>query len=227
MDKFKVFIINYDHLTWPKLMAEYISVFDNCEPIFIDNNSTYPPLLEWYKSCPYKVVKLDKNLGHLSPWESGIIEELADQYYVVTDSDLDLAGIPADCVWHLIDGLKLYPDIYKCGLGIEYRGIPEDDIVLRDFKRWQSRWANPAIYLGNGFYKARVDTTFAVYDKQRPMDIYGTQFLIKAIRADRPYWVRHIPYYIREKDIDEEYRYYLEHCLISECTVKRLRSWSQ
>ena len=32
----------------------------------IDNDSTYPPLLEYYKKCPYPVYMLNKNIGHLS-----------------------------------------------------------------------------------------------------------------------------------------------------------------
>ena len=37
----------------------------------IDNNSTYPPLLEYYKDCSYPIYMLNKNIGHLAIKSSG------------------------------------------------------------------------------------------------------------------------------------------------------------
>ena len=53
----------------------------------IDNQSTYPPLLEYYTRLPYPVYMLNKNVGHLSLWETGIFKQFKDSYYAYTDSD--------------------------------------------------------------------------------------------------------------------------------------------
>ena len=53
----------YNRLTYPKNMSEFLSDH-GIEVILIDNNSTYPPLLEWYDKCPYKVHRLKENMGH-------------------------------------------------------------------------------------------------------------------------------------------------------------------
>ena len=34
----------------------------------IDNGSSYPPLLDYYRECPYTVYLLHKNVGHLAVW---------------------------------------------------------------------------------------------------------------------------------------------------------------
>src|SRR5688572_32308947 len=109
-----VFIIIKNRLTWPKAMCEFLSS-TGCDPILIDNDSDYPPLLEWYKSCPFKVHRLKENLGHLCLWKSGIIEEYPEQFYAVSDPDLDLSNIPHDYVEVLMKGFKLNPQVIKSG----------------------------------------------------------------------------------------------------------------
>ena len=54
----------------------------------IDNNSTYPPLLEYYNELPYNIFRLKSNLGYLALWKSGIYKKFKNQYYVYTDSDI-------------------------------------------------------------------------------------------------------------------------------------------
>ena len=65
----------------------------------IDNQSTYPPLLEYYTRLPYPVYMLNKNVGHLSLWETGIFKQFKDSYYAYTDSDLEiLPNCPDDFI---------------------------------------------------------------------------------------------------------------------------------
>ena len=49
---------------------------------------------------------------------------------------------------------------------------------------------------------ADIDTTFALYPPNSP-------FTYKAIRLDKPYCIKHIPWYLDQ--IPEEWKYYLEH----------------
>ena len=56
----------------------------------IDNASSYPPLLEYYSTCPYPVYMLHKNVGHLAVWETGLYKMFTDSYFAYTDSDLEI-----------------------------------------------------------------------------------------------------------------------------------------
>ncbi len=90
----KAFVIMFNRLTWPRELCKRLAK-EGCEVILIDNGSTYPPLLKWYKTkCPYKIHYLPNTYGHKSLWTSGIINEYNDEYYLVTDHDLDLSLVP-------------------------------------------------------------------------------------------------------------------------------------
>ena len=85
--KIPVIINNRNLLTWTKSMVEKIKTYDNVgDVIIIDNKSTYEPLLEWYKTNPCEIVYCD-NLGHYGAWNSGIVNKLNCEYYVVSPSD--------------------------------------------------------------------------------------------------------------------------------------------
>jgi hypothetical protein len=63
-------------------MVEYLQRVPNALPIVVDNDSTYPPLLEWYKTCDCEVILLGVNSGPRAPWESGCIDQRATYYAV-------------------------------------------------------------------------------------------------------------------------------------------------
>ena len=84
----------------------------------IDNNSTYPPLLEWMNEMKdkYHLVRLQKNVGHLSLFETGLYKRFWKGYYIYTDSDISIPDyVPNDFVermWHI---MQIFPKIEKCG----------------------------------------------------------------------------------------------------------------
>jgi hypothetical protein len=124
MKQITVLINNFNLLTWPRKMATYLEQIPNLRIIFVDNNSDYPPLLDFYNNCPFEIVRLDKNLGHRAPWICGAVEKYAGNYYIVTDPDLDLTSIPLDVVDVLMEGMNEL-DAFKCGLSLEINDIPE------------------------------------------------------------------------------------------------------
>jgi hypothetical protein len=197
----------YNRLTYPKRMAEFLSD-TGCEVILIDNNSTYQPLLDWYKKCPYRVYNLNQNLGHKAVWTSGIINKYSDEYYVVTDHDLDLSSIPNDYVEFLHKGFIDNPDIIKSGLSLKIDDLPVND-YSKKVKEWEiNYWTRPID--SNGFYRSEVDTTFALYDRKREYSGFpeGDSFF-KAVRSPFPYTARHIPWYNTPDNISEEEMYYI------------------
>jgi len=169
------------------------------EPIFVDNNSDYSPLLAYYQACPFQVLRMDKNYGHEVVWRQGVIAKLGiNEDYIVTDPDLDLTGIPDDFITVLYEGLKRYPQYDKCGLSLEINDIPDKGTVW-----WETRfWQTP---LDPQYFHADIDTTFALY--QISKQIRYPSF--SAIRTNRPYTAKHIPWYYHDiKDLTEDEQYY-------------------
>ncbi|MFX4377398.1 hypothetical protein ABTA44_20315, partial [Acinetobacter baumannii] len=83
------------------------------------NNSTFPPLLEYYKQISFKVYYLDKNVGFCALWDTPIFNNFKDQYYVYTDSDVVISDdCPEDFLCWLQYLLYKYNHIDKVGLGI-------------------------------------------------------------------------------------------------------------
>jgi hypothetical protein len=195
----KVFIINFNRLTLPAKMADWLYV-KGCEPIFVDNNSDYPPLLQYYYNCPYQIFRMKENFGHRVIWESPIFEKYLNERYIVTDSDLDLTGVPEDFLLRLQFGLNVHPEYDKCALSLEINDLPDYPegrfIAFHEAKYW----SNP---IDAHFYKADTDTTFALY--REGVRTYSHS----AIRAMRPYTARHVPWYYKDfESLSEEDKYY-------------------
>lgn len=201
-----VYINNWNILGWVQDMARFLEDVPDVEIIIIDNASTYEPLLDWYRTCNYEVIRLPKNIGthngyfhvlkgdaHKRLWGS--------DYFVYTDADLDISGCPKDLIEILKYGLQKYPQFTKAGLSIECEDIPEDSITPNGPRAESGYWQKP---LDDLFFDAFVDTTFALYRK----DAVGFKF--DAMRSNRPYTAKHIPWYITRslKELGPE-QYYM------------------
>jgi len=198
----KCFIVMFNRLTWPKKMAEFLSD-TGCEVILVDNASTYPPLLEWYDTdCPYKVYRLQENYGHLVLWGSGILNEYPDQYYAVTDPDLDLSDVPSDYIDFLMKGLT-NQEVVKTGLSLRVDDLPVNGFTEEIVKKERQYWE--CVQDGNGFYYAGIDTTFAIYDRER----MASGKFYWSLRAPKPYTARHLPWYLTPQVLSFEEIYYM------------------
>lgn len=193
-----ILINNRDRLTTTRKMVDDCRRFGG-EPMIVDNASTYPPLLEWYESRPCEIVRLNTNEGPRAPWQVPI----DSPQYVVTDSDLDLSGVPSDVLVVLADGLNRYPWAVKAGLSLEIDDLPDGyKFKTMVLDRERPAWSDP---VDARFYRANIDTTFAMYRVDPPWNgDYGP-----AIRSARPYTARHVPWYSRTDERDEEELYYL------------------
>ena len=201
----KVFIINYNRLELPRKLADWVAE-RGCEPIFIDNHSDYFPLLEYYYNCRYEVIRMAENFGSRVVWENGILDKLEiTGNYIVTDSDLDLDGIPDDFVKVLKDGLIKYPQFFKCGFSLEVKNLPATELSIQVRELEQKYWKEP---LDDLYFKAEVDTTFAMYNRRT---YNGTEEFLSGTRTNRPYTARHVPWYYdnREKLPQDEQYYFL------------------
>ena len=199
-----VVINNRNLLTWPRAMVEHIYRFVGLyEIVILDNASTYQPLQRWYATLPCRVIQLGSNMGHTAPWTPLAQSAILTDQYVVTDPDLDLAGVPRDVLAHLAALLDRFPQYGKMGLSLETKDYGPGHPYHKVNGHIEAIcWAKPL--LEGAFRAAPIDTTFALYDK-RVMNEYK----ICGARTDRPYTCRHLPWYIQKPDA--EFAYYLQH----------------
>lgn len=209
-NKTKVFIVMWNSLQYSKDMAEYLS--DNgCEVILIDNASTYQPLLEWYKKCPYKIHYMDGKYKQNVFWDSGLIDNYSDKRYIVTDPDLGITHIPTDFLNKLHLGLDTNPDVAKCGFSLEVEDLPNNPFANHARQSDGVFWLTPQDI--NGFYKSAIDTTLAMYDKDRivrPKKDINNIYFLSGVRTPRPYTAKHFFWYKTPQTLTQEDLYCLE-----------------
>lgn len=220
----KVFINNRNWLTWPKQMALMLRE-DGHEVIFIDNASTYEPLLDWYSSEKFKVYRLP-NLGKDAGFISKIVLEETEPY-VYSDPDYDLSMIPKDWDKILLEGINKF-NITKAGLSWIESTVPEENpaYTLDQFDKYPQGFIKTCYpSIDGGWINYPCDTSFAVY---RPK----TNFSISGIRKDFPYSGIHMPWHITLDTpknpskmgvlFNDEIEYYFDHVQNSSCTAPRI-----
>jgi hypothetical protein len=199
-ERVPIYINNRNRLSTTWAMIEYLQDVPGALPIIVDNASTYEPLLDWYARCGVEIVYC-RNRGPRAPWLVRHVLMTQCAYYVVTDSDLDLTAVPIDVLDVLREGLERYPDRIKAGLSLETYDLPQHFASTSIVQAWERKyWIDR---LDARWWNADVDTTFALYR-------VGAEFpgIRPALRADRPYTARHVPWYRGES---EEDRYYEQH----------------
>ena len=180
----KALIINYNRLLMPKRTADWCAGH-GLIPIIIDNHSTYEPLLEWYLKCPYTIIRLKENYGSHVLWKAPLFDFLkTEKQHILTDPDLDLSGVPDDFLEVMQEGLKRYPEFTKIGLSLEINDLPDspEGNFIRGVEG--KYWRNP---LDDRYFIADTDTTFCLRTQ--------IEHTHKALRTNRPYTARHIPWY--------------------------------
>ena len=199
-----VIINNRNFLTWPKAMVERIKEYDGVgEIIIVDNDSTYPPLLEWYATNPCRIERLNDNLGMGAPWASEIVKQLNGVPYVLTDPDMGLEDTPDDTLLYLFDRLNSL-QLDKVGLGLDWQIVEKKSPYYERLNVYEkSRWSNSPVI--DGVYtEVQIDTTFALYNVDH--------YFIGGGSTTFPYVARHYPweFSIEEARNNEEFMYYMD-----------------
>jgi hypothetical protein len=211
-----VFINCRDRVTCLELLVGWLESA-GCERIvLVDNDSTYPPLLEYYERTPHQVVRLGTNAGHRAPWDQGIVEAHTNGPYVVSDPDVvPTEECPRDAIAHLSELLQRHADRCKAGLGLAIDDLPEHYALADYVRAWEAQhWEHE---LEPGVFDAPVDTTFAVYRA-------GVPFAKKpSLRTGSPYLARHLPWYIDSERLTDEERYYRQHMSLAANTWNQKR----
>lgn len=211
-----IVINNYNRLTCLKELVEGLEERGYTNIHIIDNNSTYPPLLDYYKKCQHTLYLLDKNMGFLAFSKSGIYKKFRNKFFVYTDSDIYL---PKDCPDDIIERyysvMCKYPHVAKVGSALRIDDIPDCYALKKKVIDWESRfWEKP---LGDDCYEAVIDTTIALY---KPNFKVGPGYAGMRIRVAGKYTVIHRPWYIDSNNINEEEQYYIN-------SVQQSTFWSK
>lgn len=199
-----IVINNRDRLTTTKKLVKDLNKLGYTNVIILDNDSSYPPLLQWYEENPCRVVRLLENMGQLAIFNSGLINEWVSGSWIgYTDSDIELnPNTPPD----FLQTLQKIGDKYgvnKVGLALRIDDIPDNTENQRWVKQWEARFweymIEPLVFRGE------VDTTFGIIKVGQP-------FQYHALRVGGDLTCRHIPWYHSFEELDEEETYYLDHC---------------
>ncbi|AND64623.1 hypothetical protein AX766_09430 [Flavobacterium covae] len=174
--------------------------------IIIDNNSTYEPLLDYYSKSPYRIIRLEKNLGFKSLENLPIYKELRKSYFVYTDSDLEIIDeCPCDFMSYFIDKLKSYNNVQKIGFSLKIDDLPDCYLRKDEVVDWEKKFYSQE--LAKGLFLAPIDTTFALHKPYALISITG---VFKMIRTDFPYQMRHLPWYDDSNSLTIEEKYYIQ-----------------
>jgi hypothetical protein len=170
-----------------------------------DNGSSYPPLVEFLNATNHHVVFNKFNLGHRAPWLSGLVPQLGNEkYFIVSDPDVvPDENTPSDVFEIFEHMLHSNPKIDKVGFSLRIDELPDHFIHKSDVITWETQFWQEVYW--PGFYKAPIDTTFAMY---RPG--LGHQNG-NSLRSAPPYTARHLPWYQDFANLSEEDEYYVKH----------------
>jgi len=203
-----ILIIGYNQYTYISSMVSQLKKYTN-DIVVIDNNSTYEPLLNYYKyEYNYSLLRMDKNYGH-KVYEEKLLSGIFGNIYIITDPDLEFnKKIPSNFIENLVKISNNYK-AGRVGFAIEisspeirseltYAGMP---LKLWESRFWQMKIKDNTYEL----YNAPIDTTFCLINT-----IYNHLGL--SIRVAGNYTCKHLPWYINfhEKLLDDEYTKYLE-----------------
>lgn len=210
MGNLPIILNNFNRLTTTKKLADDLSKLGYTNIHIIDNNSTYPPLLEWYDQCSYKVERLNSNLGQLAVYNSDYINKFKG-WIAYSDSDIELnPNTPRGFVERMIQMAEKHNKI-KAGLALRIDDIPNTRygtyVKAQEQKFWKVQF-EPDVY------DAHVDTTFSVIKVGQP-------FTYEAVRLAGDMIARHIPWYLDYENLDQEEVYILQHSNSEFSTTKR------
>lgn len=211
-----IIINNFNRLEMLKVLINGLETRGYRNIHIIDNKSTYPPLLEYYTTLSYPVYMLNKNVGHLALWQTGIFKQFKNSYYAYTDSDLEiLPDCPDNFIEKFILLLQKYPQALKVGFSICINDLPDHYKLKEKVIEWENVFWKEEIE--PNIFKALIDTTFAVYKPYFVGEPIDPDCF--CIRTGSPYSVKHLPWYINNEKLNDEETYYLGH-------IKTSTHWS-
>ncbi|MEG0930076.1 glycosyltransferase family 2 protein [Algoriella sp.] len=205
-----IIIINFNQLFYLKQLVDFLinRGFENI--VIIDNLSTYPPLLEYYKiiESKVKVEYMGDNQGHKVFFESEMLQrKYGKGYYVLTDADIvPNEKLPIDFMEKMIKYLdKYFKRVTKVGFALKIDDIPNEFPLKDKVIKWESKyWENE---VEANLYKTIIDTTFALYKPNYPNNFNFLDFFL-GIRVGENFEAKHGGWYKNPLKMTEEDMFY-------------------
>jgi len=212
-----IFIISKDRFTTLKAQVEHYQKRGYNNITIVDNLSTYPPLLEWYKTCGVTVFvnTITKPINH-AMWALAVDlkvpqfhDVMANNWYVFNDSDVvPVDEAPDDFIDQMIEIAEKHK-MRKVGCALKLDDLPAHFHRRQEIINWEARfWSVPIRDEKAMLYRAEIDSTFGVC---RPGTWPGWSEVHETLRVDMPFAARHIPWYYDYDNLPEDEKYYLEH----------------
>ena len=209
-----VIINNFNRLQYLQQQVAWLLQCGHKNIHIIDNASTYMPLLDYYKKAPATIYRLDRNLGHEAFWRTHLFQRFGKSYHVYTDPDvLPAADTPADFMEYFMSILKRYPQTDKVGFGLKTDDLPDHYPKKKQVIDWETALLKNEI--APGIFKARIDTTFALYRPGKAFQCWDA-----TLRTGAPYLLKHMPWYEDPENLSAETIHYLQ-------TASASSSWYQ
>jgi len=213
VDSIPILINNYNRLELLEQQVDWLlTLKGNPSILIVDNDSDYPPLLDYYQKINHpqvQVVYLKFNSWRLGA--TYLAKKLLKKFekVVITDSDLlPYPQTPTNILPHLVNLMDKYPQYNHIGLSLEINDLPDDSPMKTKVIKHESQFWHPHTKcLNDEVYIAGIDSTFAMY--RQNSDILA---ISPALRTVRPYTLQHVDWYLAPDDYSEEYQYYLSSC---------------
>ncbi len=201
-----VIINNYNRLDCLQQQVAWLERVGMRNIYIIDNASTYPPLLTYYRQIPHTVYLLSQNVGFMALWKTILFQRFRHDYYIYTDPDIiPTEECPVYAVAYFYAMLQKYPKVNKIGFGLKIDDLPDHYPLKEKVINWETKfWSNKV--LNDNLFDAVIDTTFALY---RPGANGGSES--SAMRAGYPFVARHLPWYVDVNQLSDEDEYYIGH----------------
>lgn len=219
-----LFVITRDRLEVLKrsLQSYWDCIKTPYEIVIHDNDSTYPPTVEYLKGLEKSGIKVYWNttseLGSVRDSIRDFMARVDGRHYVVTDPDVELDNVPGDILEVYASLIEYFTEYRVIGLSLRWDDIPDhypfkERAVTGDRIVWSQeiKYFN---YQGNVFPYVvhHVDTTFAMY-RNEPR--HGPRLLMSEM-ADLitmpPYTGRHLDWYQDPNNLTADQRYYAKTC---------------
>lgn len=211
LDDIPVIIINYNQLLYLKKNIEQLKKNNFKKIIIIDNNSTFPELLEYYKTIDsfITVIQLQENLGHLVLYKKlDLFNKYCKGFYFMTDADVILNDrLPPDFKQNLLATLKKYHFFHtKVGFALDISDIPDFYPLKQKVMKWESKYWEKQI--GKNMYEADIDTTFGLYKPGYKISKYSS--FTKAVRVAGNFTAKHGGWYLDPNHFSDEQKFYFK-----------------
>jgi hypothetical protein len=212
-----VLICSFNRLYYLKRIIRQFNKL-SIKPIILDNNSNNKNLLKFYKNNKkekFFLIKLFKNFGHNVIYEKFIYDSLPN-IFAYTDPDISLnKKLKKDFLLFLSNLTEKYR-VQKVGFAINIKSIRK--IKLRighrnknkkiiskyvDVKKFEKDYWKILLQKNPTMYKAKIDTTFAVYNKK-----YISKDKFKGIRVADNFTCKHLPWEKKNREPVKELNIY-------------------